>query len=116
MVVPPFRSWSAIQWWDIAAGAQTERRGGAGPAGGLLGGKDPPGRLSGTQKQEPRRRQRNPGGSAPCLGVSGVSPHFSPPWERRDTVLVAEFARIRGTSLALPEFLRIRLRLVRNLD
>src|SRR5688572_18747148 len=28
-----------------AAGAQTERRGGAGPAGGLLGGKDPAGRF-----------------------------------------------------------------------
>ena len=27
-------------------GAQTERRGGAGPVGGLLGGKDPTGRLS----------------------------------------------------------------------
>src|SRR5215475_130105 len=45
MVVPPFRSRSAIQWWDIAAGAQTGRRGGAGPAGGLLGGKDPAGRV-----------------------------------------------------------------------
>src|SRR5690349_3847649 len=31
--------------WRIAAGAQTERRGGAGPVGGLLGGKDPTGRL-----------------------------------------------------------------------
>src|SRR5262249_29165406 len=29
--------------WDGPPGAQTERRGGAGPAGGLLGGKDPPG-------------------------------------------------------------------------
>ena len=28
-----------------ASGAQTERRGGAGPVGGLLGGKDPSGRL-----------------------------------------------------------------------
>jgi hypothetical protein len=27
------------------AGAQTERRGGAGPVGGLLGGKDPTGRF-----------------------------------------------------------------------
>jgi hypothetical protein len=27
------------------SGAQTERRGGAGPVGGLLGGKDPAGRL-----------------------------------------------------------------------
>jgi len=27
-------------------GAQTERRGGAGPAGGLLGGKDPTGRVN----------------------------------------------------------------------
>jgi hypothetical protein len=30
---------------DNAAGAQTERRGGAGPVGGLLGGKDPTGRF-----------------------------------------------------------------------
>ena len=31
---------------DIASGAQTERRGGAGPVGGLLGGKDPTGRIA----------------------------------------------------------------------
>ena len=37
---------SAIQWRDIVPGAQTERRGGAGPVGGLLGGKDPTGRLT----------------------------------------------------------------------
>src|SRR5262249_21111114 len=30
---------------DSASGAQTERRGGAGPVGGLLGGKDPTGRF-----------------------------------------------------------------------
>jgi hypothetical protein len=30
---------------DNASGAQNERRGGAGPVGGLLGGKDPTGRL-----------------------------------------------------------------------
>src|SRR5438552_2921911 len=38
--------WSAL--YMVAApipGAQTERRGGAGPAGGLLGGKDPTGRF-----------------------------------------------------------------------
>src|SRR5437763_2064746 len=37
---------SALRWSDIDPGAQTERRGGAGPAGGLLGGKHPAGRLS----------------------------------------------------------------------
>src|SRR5262249_29476531 len=42
----PLRSWSAIQWRDIVPGAQTERRGGAGPVGGLLGGKGPTGRFS----------------------------------------------------------------------
>ena len=31
---------------DIVPGAQTERRGGAGPVGGLLGGKDPTGRFA----------------------------------------------------------------------
>src|SRR5262245_65970845 len=36
---------SAIEGRDIVPGAQTERRGGAGPVGGLLGGKDPTGRL-----------------------------------------------------------------------
>src|SRR6266545_5426008 len=41
---PPTQVRSAIEWRDIAAGAQTERRGGAGPVGGLLGGKDPTGR------------------------------------------------------------------------
>src|SRR5262245_17686511 len=45
MVRTPFPGWSAIEWCDSASGAQTERRGGAGPAGGLLGGKDPAGRL-----------------------------------------------------------------------
>jgi hypothetical protein len=34
---------------DIVPGAQTERRGGAGPVGGLLGGKDPTGRFSTTK-------------------------------------------------------------------
>src|SRR5262249_41707037 len=33
----PCEDWSAIQWRDIVPGAQTERRGGAGPVGGLLG-------------------------------------------------------------------------------
>src|SRR5262249_56698321 len=37
----PLSGWSALQWKDNASGAQTERRGGAGPVGGLLGGKDP---------------------------------------------------------------------------
>jgi hypothetical protein len=37
---------SAVLRRDIAAGAQTERRGGAGPVGGLLGGKDPTGRFT----------------------------------------------------------------------
>src|SRR5436309_1805320 len=34
----------------ITLGAQTERRGGAGPAGGLLGGKDPAGRFSASER------------------------------------------------------------------
>ena len=38
--------WSAFEWRDVAPGAQTERRGGAGPVRGLLGGKDPTGRFS----------------------------------------------------------------------
>ncbi len=33
---------SAIQWRDTDPGAQTERRGGAGPVRGLLGGKTSP--------------------------------------------------------------------------
>src|SRR5262245_7608945 len=37
--------WSALEWRDIAPSAQTERRGDAGPVGGLLGGKDPTGRF-----------------------------------------------------------------------
>src|SRR5262245_38520430 len=37
---------SALGWKGIVPGAQTERRGGAGPAGGLLGGKDPAGRFA----------------------------------------------------------------------
>ena len=36
----PWEDWSAIQWRDILPGAQTERRGDAGPVRGLLGGKD----------------------------------------------------------------------------
>ena len=31
-------SWSALQWIDISSGAQTERRGDAGPVRLLLGG------------------------------------------------------------------------------
>src|SRR5262249_42390215 len=38
----PFRSGSALGWSDIAAGAQTERRGGAGPAGACLAVRTPP--------------------------------------------------------------------------
>src|SRR5262249_26145483 len=38
-------------------GAQTERRGGAGPVGGLLGGKDPTGRLFRRETQRAPRRQ-----------------------------------------------------------
>src|SRR5262245_51168079 len=45
MVRPPLESRSAAQEEDIAAGAQTERQGGAGPVRGLLGGKDPIGRF-----------------------------------------------------------------------
>src|SRR5262245_61964319 len=46
MAETPWEAWSAIQWRDIAAGAQTERRSGAGPVRGLLAGKDPTGRFS----------------------------------------------------------------------
>src|SRR5262245_52257059 len=41
-VFSPADCWSAIQWKNIAASAQTERRGGAGPVRGLLGGKASP--------------------------------------------------------------------------
>src|SRR5262249_4405937 len=41
---------------DNAAGAQTERRGGAGPVGGLLGGKDLTGRFSVRHRGGPNRR------------------------------------------------------------
>src|SRR5262249_4942299 len=48
--VSPAEDWSAIQGKGNAPGAQTGRRGGAGPVGGLLGGKDPTGRfLRGSQ-------------------------------------------------------------------
>src|SRR5262245_21682912 len=43
---------------DNAAGAQTGRRGGAGPAGGLLGGQDPAGRRFSTSFK-PSRAQRS---------------------------------------------------------
>ena len=42
---PRMKVWSAVSWKDIAPGAQTERRGGAGPVRGLLGGKDLTGRF-----------------------------------------------------------------------
>src|SRR5437899_11507401 len=45
MIESPFPGWSAVQWKDIVPGAQTERRGGAGPVRGLLGGKDLTGRF-----------------------------------------------------------------------
>ena len=43
MAKSPSSERSAVQWRPIPA--QTERRGGAGPVGGLLGGKDPTGRF-----------------------------------------------------------------------
>ena len=46
MVRSPFPGWSAVDWVDIVPGAQTERRGGAGPVRSLLGGKDLTGRLA----------------------------------------------------------------------
>src|SRR5262245_9112110 len=42
MVCSPFRGWPAIPWLDIATGAQTEHRGGAGPAGACLAVRTPP--------------------------------------------------------------------------
>src|SRR2546423_14867028 len=42
MAKTPRKDCSAIEWRDIVPDAQSERRGGAGPVGGLLGGKDPP--------------------------------------------------------------------------
>src|SRR3954466_2265962 len=48
MVRSTFPDWSAIEWRRHLPGAQTERRGGAGPVGGLLGGKDPTGRFFST--------------------------------------------------------------------
>jgi hypothetical protein len=45
MTTSPFVRGLRYQGCDNAFGAQTGRRGGAGPAGGLLGGKDPTGRL-----------------------------------------------------------------------
>ena len=44
MVSSPFRGWSAIEW-GTSFPAQTERRGGAGPVRGLLGGKASPAAL-----------------------------------------------------------------------
>src|SRR5262245_39698803 len=41
----PFPGWSVIEWERHRGRAQTERRGGAGPVRGLLGGKDLTGRL-----------------------------------------------------------------------
>src|SRR5262245_23402852 len=52
---------------DNASGAQTERRGGAGPVGGLLGGKDPAGRF------DLSLRSQNSNFTAPTRG----STHFS---------------------------------------
>src|SRR5262249_52436673 len=45
-----------IQWRDIVPGAQTERRGGAGPVRGLLGGKDPTGRFMDALQIDPGQR------------------------------------------------------------
>jgi hypothetical protein len=46
MVRSPFQVGLRHNEKAIVPGAQTERRGGAGPARGLLGGKDPTGRFS----------------------------------------------------------------------
>src|SRR4029077_20679474 len=66
MIRSPFPGWSAIEWRRHLPGAQTERRGGAGPVGGLLGGKDPTGRLisinslGGRGRQSPARQPNHP--------------------------------------------------------
>jgi hypothetical protein len=46
MVKPPSGNGLRVTWIRSDAGAQTERRGGAGPKGGLLGGKEPTGRFA----------------------------------------------------------------------
>src|SRR6476469_9989923 len=51
---------SAIEWRDIVPGAQTERRGGAAPVGGLLGGKDPTGRFASSMFSGPQPVAENP--------------------------------------------------------
>src|SRR5262245_18173560 len=40
-MIQPFRKAVCVKGWGNLLGAQTERRGGAGPVRGLLGGKDP---------------------------------------------------------------------------
>jgi hypothetical protein len=45
MVRSPFEVGLRFECRDIATGAQTERRDGAGPAGACFGGKDPAGRF-----------------------------------------------------------------------
>src|SRR5262245_32448907 len=64
MIHPPFRKRSAMGY-DNVPGAQTERRGGAGPAGGLSGGKEPAGRFvipSPSNQRSGLLLQRNPHG------------------------------------------------------
>ena len=80
MVRSLFPGWSAIRWWDIAPSAQTERRGGAGPAGGLLGGKDPAGRFrSGVRGQQNQMRPDSYSFFASHPSVSSP-PRGSPRW------------------------------------
>src|SRR5215218_7473673 len=61
--------WSAIQWRDIVPGAQTRRRGGAGPVGVLLRGWDPPAVSFGSETCRPRTGHQSGPGTSPPDGV-----------------------------------------------
>src|SRR5262245_36391575 len=54
LITSPSVFWPAVQWKDIVASAQTERRGGAGPVRGLLGGKASPAAFVRVPRVHPR--------------------------------------------------------------
>src|SRR5262245_31481026 len=70
MIRSPFPGWSEVGWGRHLPGAQTGRRGGAGPAGGLLGGKDPTGRFTTTRFTKDTKKEVRWSVPASCSSAS----------------------------------------------
>ena len=95
---------------DNASGAQTERRGGAGPVGGLLGGKDPTGRFvqcRGQSSLQDRAEAKAPGDErvAAVAEQVEIEPLIHPPLVLLSpiTTMVIVFVVSPGAKVSVPD-------------